>query len=124
MKLKKHKVDKALQASKVRSTCRITFKTLVSDVGSVAQRKSVLFGISSLAVIFELLLLTDAHLINDISTFHCIAQEICLVYATNFMACVQDQCASLQRELSQRNASHRQHVDELNIQLRSCHCCK
>ncbi len=33
------------------------------------------------------------------------------------MACLQDHCASLQYELSQCNASHSQHVDELTLQL-------
>lgn len=40
-------------------------------------------------------------------------------YLTNFMACVQDLCASLQYELSQHTASHSQHVDELTLQLKN-----
>ena len=86
-------------------------------MGSTAQLKSVRFGKSTLAVIPESLLLTDAQLINNISTVHCIAQEICLVYATNFTACMQDLCASLQYELSQHTGSCSQHIDELTLQL-------
>ena len=33
------------------------------------------------------------------------------------MACLQELCASMQRELTQRTASHSRHIDELDLQL-------